>query len=182
MGFLQTSMKEFSTFKQDDIFSEPLVFTSFVTACKGHDPAYMNVASMEDLNQVLEDKLQEYNENVSAMDLVLFNMAMCHITRIARIIDQPNGHALLVGVGGSGKQSLSKLTSFILSYDVFRIVVTSSYSPVDLRADIQTVFKKAGVTGTQTLFILTDAQIVNERFLIDINDILSSGYVPELFA
>jgi dynein heavy chain len=65
---------------------------------------------------------------------------------------------------------------------VFRIVVTSSYSPVDLRADIQTVFKKAGVTGTQTLFILTDAQIVNERFLIDINDILSSGYVPELFA
>jgi hypothetical protein len=50
MGFLQTSMKEFSTFKQDDIFSEPLVFTSFVTACKGHDPAYMNVASMEDLN------------------------------------------------------------------------------------------------------------------------------------
>jgi len=59
------------------------------------------------------------------MDLVLLNMAMCHITRIARIIDQPKSHALLLGVGGSGKQSLSKLTSYILSNDVFRIVVTS---------------------------------------------------------
>lgn len=43
-----------------------------------------------------------------------------------------------------------------MSYDVFRIVVTSSYNTVDLKTDIQTVFKKSGVLGTQTLFILTD--------------------------
>jgi dynein heavy chain, axonemal len=43
------------------------------------------------------------------------------------------------------------------------------------------VFKRAGVVGQQQLFIITDTQIVNEKFLISINDILSSGYVPELF-
>lgn len=32
------------------------------------------------------------------------------------------------------------------------------------------------------MFIMTDSQIVNEKFLVSINDILSSGYVPELFA
>jgi len=65
---------------------------------------------------------------------------MEHISRIARIIDLPVGSALLVGVGGSGKQSLAKLSSFILAYDVIRIVVTSNYNMNDLKTDIQSMF------------------------------------------
>jgi dynein heavy chain len=61
---------------------------------------------------------------------------MEHITRIARIVDLPAGSALLVGVGGSGKQSLAKLAAFILGYDIARILVTSSYKLVDLKTDI----------------------------------------------
>ena len=61
---------------------------------------------------------------------------MEHITRVCRIVDLPVGNALLVGVGGSGKQSLLKLSAFILGYDVFRIVVTSPYGMGDLKTDI----------------------------------------------
>lgn len=44
------------------------------------------------------------------------------------------------------------------------------------------MYLKAGVTGSQLLFILTDSQITNDKFLVYINDILSSGWIPELFA
>jgi len=181
MGFMANGCKEFPDMKPDEIFAEPLLYTSYVLACEGHEANYVPVTTMEKLKEILEQKLEEYNENVGSMNLVLFDVAMEHISRIARIINLPVGSALCVGVGGSGKQSLSKLTSFILGYDVIRIVVTSSYKLADLKTDIQTMFTKAGVAGTQLLFILTDSQIADEKFLVYINDLLSSGWIPELF-
>jgi len=182
MNFMRNGMKELNEFKEEVVFEEPLIYTSFIAMCKGHDPSYKPVEDMDELRDTLEHKLQEYNENVSTMDLVLFNQAMEHITRIGRIIFQPSGNALLVGVGGSGKQSLSKLTSFILNQDVFKIVVATNYGLADLKTDIQTLFTKTGVAGAEMLFLLTDSQIVDEKFLVYINDILSAGYIPELFA
>jgi len=179
--FMSAGMKEFPDLKEDAILEAPLIFTSFVTACEGHEPAYMPIKGMDHLKGILEQKLAEYNEQVASMDLVLFDEAIEHITRIARIVEQPVGNALLVGVGGSGKQSLSKLAAFILGQEVFRILVTSNYGSESLKEDIRSVFIKAGVQGSQQLFILTDSQIVQDKFLVFINDILSAGYIPDLF-
>jgi len=182
MTYMKNGLKELTDFKEEVVFADPLIYTSFVAMCGGHEASYKPVEEMEKLKEVLEDKLAEYNETVSTMDLVLFNQAMEHITRIARIIFQPAGNALLVGVGGSGKQSLSKLTAFILNQEVFKIVVSTNYGIGDLKTDIQSLFTKTGVSGLEMLFIMTDSQIVDNKFLVYINDILSAGYIPELFA
>jgi dynein heavy chain len=116
------------------------------------------------------------------MDLVLFEDAMKHVCKISRIIAAESGHALLVGVGGSGKQSLSRLSSFICQYATTGIMISSTYGMGDLKADLQTMYMKAGVKDEGLTFLFTEGQITNERFLVYLNDLLSSGEIADLFA
>jgi dynein heavy chain len=169
---------------QEAIFEGPLIFTNFAGQPSA-EPTYLALPAgekgMEMLSKTLVEKLEDYNSSHSIMDLVLFEQAMEHVCRIARIITNPNGHALLVGVGGSGKQSLSKLAAHICGYDVRQLAVTSKFSVNDLKDALKEMYKITGVKGNGLVFLLADSQIVNDKFLVYINDILSSGWISDLF-
>ena len=67
---------------------------------------------MKQMQKACEDMLDDYNQiNTAQMNLVLFMDALKHVTRISRIIRQPLGNALLLGMGGSGRQSLTRLSA-----------------------------------------------------------------------
>ncbi|XP_036372722.1 dynein heavy chain 9, axonemal [Megalops cyprinoides] len=145
------------------------------------EPKYMPVQSWETLNKTLLEALDNYNEVNAAMNLVLFEDAMSHICRINRILESPRGNALLVGVGGSGKQSLTRLAAFISSLEVFQITLKKGYGIPDLKSDLAALYIKAGVKNIGTVFLMTDAQVADEKFLVLVNDLLASGEIPDLF-
>lgn len=79
--------------------------------------------------------------------------------RIARMIRQPRGNALLVGVGGTGKQSLTRLAAHICSYKCFRIELTRGYNYDSFRENLKELYQMAGIDRENTVFLFTDTQV-----------------------
>ena len=172
----------FEDIDDDELQKLPLTFTTFAIDTQGDTKVYFSIDTYEKLKRSLSAKLLEYNEANARMDLVLFEQAMEHVCRISRIIDNPHrGNALLVGVGGSGKQSLTRLAAFISGFSVFQVKLTSTYSMADFRADLFTLYSRAGLRGEGLVFLLTDQHVVHERMLVYFNDMLSSGTLPDLY-
>ncbi len=96
-------------------------------------------------------------KNTKKLELVLFNDAMKHLLKIIRILKQPRSSGLLVGVGGSGKQSLTRLSAFIERMDYKQIELAKNYGEKDLKEDIKKYFEITGRFGRNCCFILTDS-------------------------
>ncbi|XP_045894232.1 dynein axonemal heavy chain 6-like [Micropterus dolomieu] len=163
--------------------TQPIIFGDFIkVGAEKQDRVYEDLTDMDKIQAILQDYLDDYNMTFSKeTKLVFFQDAIEHVSRIARMIRQERGNALLVGVGGTGKQSLTRLAAHMCGYRCFEIELSRGYNYDSFHEDLRRLYKMAGVEGKDMVFLFTDTQIVVEEFLEDINNMLNSGEVPNLF-
>lgn len=94
---------------------------------------------------------------------MFFKGALEHIIRAARVFRQPGGHMVLVGLDGTGKSTTVHLASHVAGCILYRLTLTRGYGQADFRDDLKKIFKLAGVQGSNTVFLLTDSDIVKVR-------------------
>jgi len=159
-----------------------LFFGQYMTSAEEEIRPYAEVQDLADLAGKMESYLGEFNAlSKKPMDLVMFMFAIEHVSRISRVLRMPGGNALLVGVGGSGRQSLSILATEMAGYSLKRIEISKNYGQVEWREDLKAVLRDAGAGDRPLVFLFSDTQINSESFVEDINNMLNSGEVPNLF-
>jgi dynein heavy chain len=181
---VDVSKKYFQTphVEQAELHASPLLFATFISDTKIYSAVPSGPAGKTLVSDILETKLSRYNDVFTVMNLVLFDEAVAHICRTVRILERQRGNALLVGVGGSGKQSLCKLACYICEMTIASLNISSSFSFNDLRDFLKDLYQKAGVSPAKPIcWLVPDSHIFDEKFLVYVNDILSSGYIPDLF-
>jgi dynein heavy chain len=141
---------------------------------------YMDMGDYTSVRKIFNAVLDQFNQDNKPMALVLFEQALEHLCRIHRIIRCPRGNALLVGVGGSGKQSLTRLAAYCAGYRLFQITLARGYGEENFKEDLKELYKQLG--SGEVVFLFTDAHVVEEGFLEFMNNMLTTGMVPALYA
>ena len=104
----------------------PIVYGSFMgsgklvpgAAMEGGGKAYREIESMDQLRAHMNERLADYNSVHATMNLVLFDAAIAHVTRLCRVLELPAARMLLLGMAASGRQSLTRLAAHICGLGV----------------------------------------------------------------
>jgi dynein heavy chain len=148
-------------------------------------PKLYEPVPLETMAAKLYRRMQEHNETpigrTRKLDLVLFEVAVKHVARISRCLSLPRGNLLMVGVGGSGKQSLTRLATYVAGYDYATVVISKGFGVNQLFDAIRANYLTAALTRPVAM-VFTDNEIKQEVFLEYINSFLSNGEIPGLFA
>ncbi|KAA6374679.1 MAG: putative Dynein heavy chain 10, axonemal [Streblomastix strix] len=173
----------------ENAYSEPLLFGSYKKAnlsvgdllpgevkdviaddqAKEDSKEYEDLENYDTIKPIVEECLESYNETRLRMNLIMFADALGHLARIHRIIRMCRGNALLIGYGGSGKQSLTKLATFIAGYALHQITLSRGYGDEAFRQDLKKLYNLLGTMNKEVVFLFTDQHVVDASFLEYIN-------------
>lgn len=128
------------------VLKDPIILGDYEMANPTDDEAedprlYQDLGDYAVVKEKLDRMLEDYGFDHKPMNLVLFNDALEHVTKIHRIIRFPKGCGLLVGFGGSGKQSVTKLATFTACYELFTITLIRNYNEDNFREELRNLYK-----------------------------------------
>jgi dynein heavy chain len=132
--------------------------------------------------EVISDQLDEHNKVFPALDMVIWEHIVEHLLRIARVLKRDHGCLILLGQGGSGRESLVRLASFCCNVDFVAPNLNASSpdnasaSLVHLQHQLESCLKIAGLSGRSITFFLKDNMITNSSLLIRINGLFQENF------
>ncbi|KAL8274807.1 hypothetical protein Esti_001282 [Eimeria stiedai] len=118
----------------------------------------------------------------SPLSLVLFPQVIEHALRCMNTLLQPQGHMLLLGIGGSGRRSVARLGAFLANF----AVVEPHGAPHQIalsewQEDLKGVILATGALRKLNLLMLQGGHLLKDEIAADVCTLLHLRELPEVF-
>jgi len=114
--------------------------------------------SIERVKSAVADAIDNYNAaSKKKINIVLFEDALRMLCKINRIMGSPFGHALLIGLGGSGSHTLTRLATFMQDYTIYEIEMEKDFSTQEWLDFIRDMLRNIVLKSQSGVFLISDA-------------------------
>ena len=147
--------------------------------------AYQRINGYPELRKALLDGVVEINSSSgTAADFrfVAFTSAMEHVARVARVLNLPRGHLLLVGVVGSGRTTAVRLATRLVGGATARLDIPPRCTQSKWREILTEALLRAGLAGSPLTVPFSDSQSQFPGMLDDLCTLLNGGDYASWFS
>lgn len=155
-------------------FSMPILYSDWLSY--GYGP--VNETEMADF---VRERLKVFSVEESQTSVILHPGMINHILEVDRVLRNSQGHLILVGPSGSGKNTITHFVAWMNGIKVVNLYVSHNYTLNDFDNTLKDILIHAGIKGEKVCFIVDESTILESSFLERMNTLLANAEIPGLF-
>jgi dynein heavy chain len=159
---------------------EVVPFVNFLRSVEDHKGP--EESSFADMKACLDKKFLDYLSSTGAtpFTMVFFKEAIANIVTIAHVLKLPRATSMQVGLGSSGRTTLTKFASFMLGYDFQTLEIRKDMNLIDFRDNMKALIMNAVMKKQHTTFLFKDEHIIDDSFFETVYSFITSAEIAGL--
>jgi len=126
-------------------------------------------------------RLRGFSDEALDTDLVLHDAVLDLALRCDRVLQQPAGHLLLIGVAGSGRTTVTRFCAWLRGLSLYSVPSARDYDDARFDDDLRALLRRVGVRGERVCWTLDEAQVAHPARVERLNTLLANAEVADLF-
>lgn len=154
--------------------ARPLLYSDWLTRdCRSVERA--------PLRRYAHARLHGFAEEALETELVLHDAVLDLALRCDRVLQQPGGHLLLIGVAGSGRTTVARFCAWLRGLSLYSVPTSSTYDEARFDDDLRALLRRVGVRGERVCWTLDESQVAVPARVEKLNTLLANAEVAGLF-
>ncbi|KOS13271.1 cytoplasmic dynein heavy chain 1 [Malassezia pachydermatis] len=135
----------------------------------------------EALRSYAHARLRGFAEEALETELVLHDAVLDLALRCDRVLQQPAGHLLLIGVAGSGRTTMARFCAWLRGLALYNLPTSRAYDEARFDDDLRALLRRVGIRGERVCWTLDESQMAVPARVEKLNTLLANAEVAGLF-